>query len=455
MSASAKTLHSLRVKIRSLQKEERTQKHFLPKVWRWGSRWGLMLYHEFLRDEVKVRAESLTFLMIFSLLPLIAGTFFIFTIFAHFGFVQEALLRFVEQFLQTIPLEHREFVRDYVLNFKNEYLKSLSDKSGSIGIFALFILIWVGMQTFSNIDKMLNHIWGSERQRHFFEQLRNFLVVVVAAPLALVSGLSLPPILQQLPGTHYLFERVPLLWVLLNSVLTPGLIWSTFVMLYRYVPTRKVKWKSALIGALFSTICFSTANSLLGLYFKFGTQSAYGKAAIVPLIGFWIYVVWIIIILGAEVSFLIQNQKDLLHTDECDPSLKEGAALLAVLGSLKEALSEGKNPVSFEKLRNESELSSAKLHRILEFLLKKQIIVECLDLNSRSEGVFALAKEPKTIPLEKLLRDFYQTADELPNFDLEEIWRNQIDDWLKGFSHLTLASAGTTAPKRKKPTSQE
>lgn len=442
MAATSKKLSGLSQKIRQLYQEERAQKDKFKRFGKWAQRWALMIYHEFLRDDVKVRAESLTFLMIFSLLPLVAGAFFVFTIFAQFGFVQEALYGFVDQFLSTIPGEHRTFVRDYVIEFKDSYLKSMSEKSGSVGIFALFILVWVGVQTFTNIDRMLNHIWGSERQRSFFEQVRNFLVVAVAFPMALISGLSLPPILQKLPATKYVFDTVPILWVLLNAILTPALIWGTFVMLYRYVPTRTVKWKAAILGALFSTLCFTLANHLLRLYFVFGTHSAYGKAAVVPLIGFWMYIVWIIIILGAEVSFLHQNQRDLLYESYLEPTVKEGGSLLAVLGLLIDAHRTGKNPVDFEKLRLAAGLPSTRLHCIIDFLLRKKLIVECVSTKASTEGAYALGKESGTIELDELLRDFYRSAQDIPSFDLEKAWQSGLDTWFKSFSDLSLSSNG-------------
>lgn len=451
MTAQSKKITAVAQKIRVLYEREHAEKRGWHRSLLWLTRWALMLYHEFLRDDVKVRAESLAFLMIFSLLPLIAGAFFVFTIFAQFGFVQDALQGTVEKFLVTIPLEHRGFVQEYVLKFKDSYLQSMTSKSGSIGIFALFILMWVGLQTFNNVDRMLNHIWSSDRNRPFIEQVRNFLVVAVAAPLVLVSGLSVPLILQKLSATRSLFEAFPIVAVLLNSIVTPGLILVTFLALYRYVPVRRVRWRPALAGALFATVCFELANWAMQLYFAFGTNSAYGKAAIVPLIGLWIYVVWIIIILGAEVGFLLQNQRDILFASSFDPTLREGAALLSLLSTLYAAHRAGRNPVAFDKLRAASGIATSRVHLILDYLHQKKILVECVTPQQSSEGAYALAFDPGAIELREMLQDFFKGARDVSASGLEQAWKENLTTWFDAFGDATVQSelGGSKKPAKR------
>lgn len=214
-------------------------------------RWATMLAHELFKDEVKIRAESLSFLMVFSLLPLIAGGFFLFNIFAKFGFVQDALRGAIDNLLLSIPYEHREIVSQYVTQFANTYWDSVSSKSGSIGIFALFILLWVGLSTFNNIDRTLNHIWSSHRERPFFEKFRNFLVTMVLAPIVLVSALSIPLILLKMDIGAFVVEKFPLIPFLVNALLFPLLGWLTFTP---YLQVHSGKRCALEIGILWSHV---------------------------------------------------------------------------------------------------------------------------------------------------------------------------------------------------------
>lgn len=441
MSVRGKKIHFIAQRVRSLYDRERREKTPGRRFMLSTYRWILMLYHEFLRDDVKVRAESLAFLMVFSLLPLIAGAFFVFTIFTRFGFVQEVLDGSVESLLLNIPDAHRSFIRDYIIQFKDNYLESLSAKSGTVGIFALFILIWIGLQTFNNIDRMLNHIWSADRSRPFFEQVRNFLVVAIAAPMVLVSGLSVPLVLEKVGTAYPLLSHLPAIGLFLRTVLTPLLVLLTFTVIYRYVPVRPVRWKPALIGALFATVCFQITNSIIRIYFIYGTNSAYGKAAVLPLIGFWIYIIWIVVILGAEVSFLIQNEMDIIFSSEIDPTLREGGTLLALLSVLFFAHREKTNPVDFERLRAASGLTSARLHTILDFLFQRKLIVECVSVERTVEGSYALACDPDEIILREVLQDFYKNANFVPAHALDARWQKSLIEWFDSFDEVSLSGS--------------
>lgn len=448
MSVQAKKLSNIRHRIRRLRDRESAARG---QAGRWGlkaMRWVAMLHHEFLYDDVRMRAESMSFLMIFSLLPLLAGIFFLFSIFTQFGMVQDALADGVNRFLLTIPEGHRDFVQQYVLRFKDAYLSGLQQKSGSIGIFALFILGWVGLQLFRNVDKVLNDIWSSERARPFLEQARNFLVVSVVAPITLIAALSIPIILKRTSAGQFLFAEVPFLAWTVNSLLTPGLSFLTFCFLYRFVPVRRVKWRSALWGAFFSMVALLCANQLVDLYFRFGTQSAYGKAAAVPILGFWIYMVWIIVILGAEVSYLVQNGRDLLVAPLWDPSLREGEGMLAILVELWRAHKEGTNPVEFERIRNVTSLHSNRLHELLHYLERQNLVLECAIAQTPEKGAYALARDVSGVKVGKLLEDFFQSS--RSDTSVGEFWNAAVEKWAATFGDMEIEDLAANGSRRKK-----
>lgn len=395
-----------------------------------------MIYREYLRDDIKVRAESLAYLMIFSILPIIAGLFFVFTIFTQFGMVQEAISGLVDRLMQNIPPEHRVFVQEYTLKFKDAYLSSIAGKSGKMGIFALGVLFWVGLQTFNNIDRALNHIWAAERDRPFFEQIRNFIVLTVAGPVVIISSLSVPLILKQVAGTQALFDAIPILWRFLNFLVTSGLIVGTFAFLYRYVPVTHVRWRSAIAGAVFAAVLLQIANALLNVYFRIGTNTAYGKAAIVPLLGFWIYVMWMIVLLGAELSYLYQSESYYVAQRAHSPSWLELEALLAVSAELVAAHHEGRNPVSFAQLHTKARLEVPALRAILNFLEARDIALRVVSKgNTESDDAYALAREVGNERVADLLADYAMKS--RPEISASP-WRQEFDASLKAW----LASFG-------------
>lgn len=426
-------------RVRRIRVKEAREANSAKKFLLTAERWALMLYHEYLRRDLQVRAESLAFLMGMSILPLIAGAFLIFTVFAQFGMVSDALQGAVDRFLVTIPDEHREFVRDYIIRFKDVYLATVSKRSGSIGIFALFFLVFIGVQAFSNVDRTINFIWSTNRDRPFLETVRNFLVVSVAAPLVLIAGLSIPIILNRIAVSKYVFDQVPLLFKLLNTVVAPALIFFTFAMMYRFVPVQRVYWKSALIGATFSTVFLELSNSLMAYYFRFGTVSAYGKAAVVPLIGFWIFIVWIVVILGAEVSFLLQNSRSLFDEPDSGVSFFDGKLLLRILAHLRECFAEGLTPPTCAGLAETLSARHDRVLYILCFLVEKKLAIEAL-LEKERATAYVLARNIDELSLAPMLREFYEmrkAGGTVAQRD-KSLWDEGLKHWLSYFEGKTI-----------------
>ena len=414
-------------------------------------RWGTMLVHELFKDEVKIRAESLSFLMVFSLLPLIAGGFFLFNIFAKFGFVQDALRGAVDNLLINIPLEHRELVSQYVSQFANAYWDSVANKSGSIGIFALFVLLWVGLSTFNNIDRTLNHIWSSHRERPFFEKFRNFLVVMVMAPIVLTATLSIPLILLKMDAGQFLVAQFPLIPFLVNALLFPLLGWVTFTMIYKFIPVSDVKWKSAFFGALFSTASLQLVNSGMQLYFKYGTNSAYGKAAVVPLILFWIYLMWLVLILGAEVSYLMQTDVEAFEDPEAEYSIRDGGNLVEMLVTLLDAHKSGRGPMTFFELKSIGRWTDARVNRILSYAVDKGWVVRCAGVTDFT-GTYVLARDIGGLKVSEVLEEFLCRESAVAR-GFDATWKESIDYWLSYFGDKTFASLALLKhdkPKKRK-----
>ncbi len=407
-----------------------------------------MLIHEVLKDEVKIRAESLSYLMVFSLLPLIAGGFFLFNVFAQFGYVQDAMQSGIDQLLINIPEEHREILAHYVLQFKDAYWQSLSQKSSSIGVFAIFILIWVGLSTFNNIDSTLNHVWSANRQRPFFEKLRNFLVVMVLAPLVLISTLSIPLILQKVDIGIFLSQQLPLVPFLINMLLFPFLGWLTFILIYRFIPVTQVRWKSAVVGGLFSMAALTLVNYGMRLYFKYGTNSAYGKAAIAPLVLFWMYLIWFVLILGAEVSYLMQTEVEAFEEPETERSVRDGGNLVSLLLELQEGHRQGRGPLSFAEIKALGKWSGARVSRLLSYLMSRSWVARC-DGPDGFMGRYVLARDVSEIRIQDVLREFLY-ADTETSRRFEAPWKESFEYWLQYFEDKTFGTYLAEKTKKKR-----
>ncbi|MBS1959391.1 MAG: YihY/virulence factor BrkB family protein [Bdellovibrionales bacterium] len=258
-----------------------------------------MLQYEFVKDEIGIRAESLSYFTLFSILPLLAGAFLFVSFFSQWAPVQAGFQGLIERFLSPIPDDYRDDLMDFVVQFKDDYLQKISQNSSSLGIFAFIVLVWIGAKVYFNIENLMNRIWNTDERRSWIERIQNFILCGVIAPVAGVAVITLPTILKSATDIEvgiWWEQGLPLIIVFLSL---------TFV--FKFFPNTRVKWKSALGGSIAGMLMFGAANSLLQIYFRFGTNTAYGKMAAVPLLALFIYVFWMIFILGAELSFLIQH----------------------------------------------------------------------------------------------------------------------------------------------------
>ena len=355
--------------------------------------------------------------------------------------VQEAISSLTTQLLDNVPVEHRSVISEYVLRFKDAYLTSLSGKSGKLGIFALAILIWVGLQTFNNIDRTINFIWSSDHERPFFEKVRNFLVVAVAAPIVILASLSIPIMLKNISPTKQLFVSLPWAYNFINFIIPVSLVLGTFTLLYRFVPVRQVQWKAAIGGATFSALLLQFANIGMRFYFRVGTTSAYGKAAVVPLLGFWLYLVWIIIIAGAEVSYLTQNEKFIVRATEIPPSFYEGECLLAIILLLHKNHIEALGPVTFTEVFNHTHLDTFSLKRTLSYLESKKIVLQCLPTKRSSDVEYSLARSVADDKISEVLGDFLlKNRARVSEAPISQDFETSLNHWLAFFKEKTFAS---------------
>ena len=362
-------------------------------------RWLQMIFHEVIRDDVTIRAESLSYFTLFSILPLIAGIFLLLSFFSQWGPIQDEYQQHLGRLLQPIPEESRDSLLQFILKFKEDYLSRINEKSTSIGIFALGILIWIVAKVFMNMEDLMNRIWSVHENRSWFERLQNFVFTGVMFPLICLVSLSLPGIVAHFEGDH---AKV---W--LAEVLPNLMVFFCLSFIFRYLPNVKVFWKSAFMGAAFSSILFWIANSGLKIYFHFGTGTGYGKAVVIPIVAFFIYVEWIVFMLGAEVSFLVQNQSMFTQEPLPDTTLGEAALLLETLKLMEARFKSGERPILAQDIVEIQKVPHASVMKVLEFLVERKLIVSLSGGSTRGvDFAYVLCRSLDGLDLGRLIKDY-------------------------------------------------
>jgi membrane protein len=244
------------------------------------------LHQRFREDRLGLTASSLTFTTTIALVPFFTVALAVFTAFPIFAKMQGVLQAWLVESL--IP----DQIARQVLSYLNHRL-------GVLGLAALLI---TALALILTIDKTLNNIWRVRKSRPWAQRVLIYWAAITLGPVLLALSLSLTSYV--LTGSRGITAALPGSLRLLLDALQFVLLAAGMAALYRYVPNTQVKWSHAWIGGLFVALGFELAKKGLAWYVGgLGTFSTvYGAFAIVPILLLWIYVAWVVVLLGAVIA---------------------------------------------------------------------------------------------------------------------------------------------------------
>ena len=254
-----------------------------------------MLVQELRRDQVQERAAGLSYWTIVAIVPvLILAAVIMRAMGLEATPIRELLIRTLR------AGEVAEVGRTI-----DQWIEALD--FGGLGALGLFGVLWTGSRIFFQAEQAYNHLWRSEIRRGLVGRLLLFYAGVTLTPLLLSWSFHLT---ESLPVDPSFTARLQ------PTLLSTGL----FVGAIRLLPDRHVKWGPALGGGLASGFLFETAKAGFGSYLRLlGTEESstrlYGSLGLLPIFLLWVNLVWLIVLSGAKLAFVLQNRR-LLHVQE-------------------------------------------------------------------------------------------------------------------------------------------
>lgn len=251
-----------------------------------------LLRQRFRDDQLGVTAGSLTFTTLIALVPLFTVMLAAFSAFPVFGRFQTALQQY---FLQSL-------VPDSIARPVLRSLTSFAAKASQVGSVGLIVFVITALALMFTIDRVLNRIWRVPKPRPVAQRVLIYWAGLTLGPLLLGASLSLTSyavsvskgMVSALPGgLELLFDGVQFL---LMAVGMAGL--------FRFVPNTHVRGAHAAAGGLFVAVALELAKAGLAWYLKSVPlyTTIYGAFATVPILLLWIYLGWVIVLLGAVIA---------------------------------------------------------------------------------------------------------------------------------------------------------
>ena len=266
------------------------------------------------QDKITVSAGHLAFVSLLSLVPFIMVFFTILSAFPAFadtrGELEELIFR---SFVPHAGGQVQTYVTEFVSN---------ASGMGAIGILSLMV---VALMLISNIDKTLNSIWQSQSERPIIFTLAIYWMVLTLGPLLMGSSVAVSSYLVSLANSaeEYTLGVTTIILKVVPFVTSVG----AFFLIYMLVPNKKIDPKHAACGALVGAVLFETSKKAFALYVTSfpSYQLIYGALAVIPILFVWVYLSWMVVLIGAEVThvleiFLNDESQDMFIEEDEEPN---------------------------------------------------------------------------------------------------------------------------------------
>ena len=277
----------------------------------WGPVLRLLRYpaaviRDWLQGDIPVRAMSLAYTTLLSLVPLLVFSFAILK-----GIGARADLHFVlRQFLRPLGQASNQLTEsllEFVTNMRGDVL-------GSLG---LLFLTYTVITTIQKVETSFNFVWRVQHARNFARRFAEYLSVMIAGPILLAVSLGLLGSALHSPTARWLDSIAPLAWALsgLAGVLPYVIVSAVFVFMYMFIPNIRVEVRAALIGGVTAGVVWALVGRIFTsiLVSSSTLVAVYSGFAIVLSTLIWVYLSWLILLLGATLAFYVQFPQYLPH----------------------------------------------------------------------------------------------------------------------------------------------
>lgn len=274
------------------------------------------------------------------------------------------------------------------LEINPEFLKLVENfvtptRSGAITSIGAIILLFISIQLIISVETAFNQIWGVRRGREwshrivFYWAFISLGLVVSLVAVALLSAGTIVNIVQNLPFGETLLALIRWMAPLTSFILLVAILTS----FYRFIPNTVVNWLPAIIGAVVVALCLMLNNYFSFLYVQqvVRFQSLYGYTAIIPILMVGMYIFWIFILIGGQITYAVQNvdfQSKKEAWSNTSHTARETLAL-AILVIVSRRFRECLEPVSIQdlaaRLRAPGKVLNECLTRLIDIRFISQI----------------------------------------------------------------------------------
>jgi membrane protein len=356
-------------------------------------RYSAVLGRDLLDGQLSMRAMSLVYTTLLSMVPMLALGFSVLKALGVHNSLEPVLLRLLEPFgTQSAAITAK--VIAFVENIKVGVL-------GSVGV---GLLLFAVISLIQKVDGSFNYVWRIERPRGFSQRFAEYLSVLMVGPVLVfaAAGASGMVLNSHIVMRLVAIEPVGALVHVLTQLVPYAMIVGAFTFLYSYVPNTKVRPRAALAGGLLAGLLWQSGSMMFAQFVAKATNynAIYSGFAIVIFLLIWIYLGWLILLVGCQLSFYVQHPEHLRPT-RVAPYLSARAAEflgLAIVGLVGRRFLAGEPPLHEEELPRTLNAPPDHIDHVVEALTHLGVLAHA---GGDRVGLL-LARDPDSISIAQL-----------------------------------------------------
>jgi membrane protein len=353
----------------------------------------VMVGHDFIQNLGKLQAMALAFKTLLSLAPLLAVVFSLLKAFGVHNRMEPALAE------ALAPLgEKGQEITIHLIGFVN---KMSAGALGSVGLVTLFITV---LSLMGSIEAAFNHMWRVKSPRKLARRFSDYLSAILVGPVLVFAAVTITATLQNNAIVQALLSLQGLgIAILALLRLVPYLtLWGAFSFVYMFIPNTRVRLRSALVGGLVAAVLWQTVGWGFAVFVASSTRYyvIYSSFAILLLFLLWLHVGWVIVLLGAQVTYAHQHIHYFLGDRDALAQSAAGREKLALLMLLLigRNFRLGLAPLTVAEIAAQLRVPAGVVKEFMVMFAGVKLVLPLAD-----EDTFVLGRDPGTITIREIL----------------------------------------------------
>jgi membrane protein len=380
---------------------------------RYTLRLAVRAVQQLIRDRAPLMAAAITYRTVFALVPVLVVSLVVLRFFLGTNAISDGVNALLDQLgltdlaIDTLnepaaeaqgdepadasgPLEDTEGPQDVAQWIETLVQRVEGVNFGAIGAVGAAILVYASISLLVQVEQCFNIIYAAPSGRKITTRLTTYWTMLTLGPIGIISSLTLGSRLGEIVRPEQWGSGI------FDSLLSLGISWLILTAAYTLIPNARVKLRPAALGAIIAAVLFEIGKHAFRSYLGFSTGYArlYGSLGLVPVFFLWVYITWLIVLFGLEISRALQTMSDHHHTDPAADPPADPVCALAMLVEAARRFDDGR-PLLLSEAASAAGLTPRHAEDVFKKLADRGYVhaVE----TEEDEPRFVLAREPHRI----------------------------------------------------------